>query len=108
MAEMRREAFGPRQNTSLHIGARVGNPKVLLLMLKNGGAPHIDVRNVDGETPLFYAVNEQSKMNTQTLIDMRANLAAVDIFGSTVLDMAKKRGLSEFVDFLEASGAASG
>lgn len=99
------KGFGPRQNTPLHIAARTGNPQVLLVMLKNGGAPYVDVKNADGETPLMYAVGEQSVPNTQSLVEAKANVNAVDAYGATALDLARKRGLKDFEMFLEAWGA---
>ncbi|CAL1167510.1 unnamed protein product, partial [Cladocopium goreaui] len=98
--------FGVRKICSLHVAARTGNTAIMNMLLSS--APQVDLRNKDGETPLFGAVTEGHVGTTQALVEARADVNARDHEGRTVLQIAETRGYQDFVEFLTSCGAKAG
>eukprot|EP00928_Gymnodinium_smaydae_P098209 TRINITY_DN9085_c0_g1_i1.p1 TRINITY_DN9085_c0_g1~~TRINITY_DN9085_c0_g1_i1.p1 ORF type:complete len:215 (+),score=46.65 TRINITY_DN9085_c0_g1_i1:168-812(+) len=98
------KGYGGRKITAMHVASRIGDPAILAMLLKRGGAP-LEVKNRYGETPLFSAVIEGNALSTELLVEAKADVNARDDEGKTPLMIVKERGKQGFVDYLVANGA---
>eukprot|EP00434_Breviolum_minutum_P015875 symbB.v1.2.013989.t1/scaffold1008.1/size148887/1 len=101
--------FGVRKICSFHVAARTGNTPIMNMLLSSKVAADplrgVDLRNKDGETPLFGAVTEGHVGTTQALVEAKADVNCRDDQGRNVLQIARARGYQDFVEFLLSYGA---
>ena len=81
--------------TDLHIASLQDDVEVVNTLLECG--MDVDLRNVDGLTPLMCAVSEEV---AAMLVSKGASCEAKCLNGNTVLHIASERGLAEVVKFL--------
>ncbi|XP_076044975.1 uncharacterized protein LOC143027554 isoform X2 [Oratosquilla oratoria] len=84
--------------TLLHLSAQLGYPNMLHRILSLKVSP--DVRNNQGETPLFMAIRSNQLACVQQLLNAGTRLSIVDNRGGTALHMAAKNGNVTVIDML--------
>ncbi len=67
----------------------------------------IDVRNIDGQTPLMAAAEYGRKEIVHFLLDKGADILASDDYGRNAIDIARKHGKQEIIELLERRGATA-
>ncbi|KAG0722111.1 Ankyrin-1 [Chionoecetes opilio] len=84
--------------TLLHLAAQRGYPNMMHRLLSLKVSP--DVRNNQGETPLFVAIRNNQLACVQQLINAGTRLSLVDNRGGSALHMAAKNGNVTVIDML--------
>ncbi|XP_045107330.1 uncharacterized protein LOC123502158 isoform X2 [Portunus trituberculatus] len=84
--------------TLLHLAAQQGYPNMMHRLLSLKVSP--DVRNNQGETPLFVAIRNNQLACVQQLINAGTRLNLVDNRGGSALHMAAKNGNVTVIDML--------
>lgn len=54
-------------------GAKTGNKKILKKLVDNGRIPDVDIKNANGQTPLFFACYEAHDDCVKYLLEKGAN-----------------------------------
>ena len=93
---------GNQSNTPLHFAA-CNNPKDCELLI-NAGA-NMDLKNVDGDTPLHLSVRAGRLSTCRVLVDAGANVELTNNDGDTPLHLAVKYRSNSFVACLVHNGA---
>ena len=89
--------------TGLIWASRAGNVKIAELLLQCGAK--IDVKDVNGRTPLHHAVGHRKHDFIQFVAEKGARLNLVDVYGCTALDLATILQDPELIGVLESLGA---
>ncbi|XP_047483695.1 uncharacterized protein LOC125035380 isoform X1 [Penaeus chinensis] len=84
--------------TLLHLAAQNGYPNMMHRLLSLKLSP--DVKNNQGETPLFVAIRSNQLACVQQLINAGTRLSIVDNRGGSALHMAAKKGNVTVIDML--------
>ena len=85
--------------TLIHIAAKAENLDGIDYLLKKG--LKIEERNYKEQTPLHYAAYWGKLNGVKYLVEKGADINAGDRLGNRALDIAKKRGYSEVIGYLE-------
>ena len=91
----------PQRETPLHKAASDnGNKEIVKLLLEKGA--DVNAKNMYGETPLHKAASDNGNKEIVTLLlEKGANVYAKDTYNQTPLDIAKDKGHTKIVAFLE-------
>ncbi|MGI9393769.1 MAG: ankyrin repeat domain-containing protein [Boseongicola sp.] len=92
--------------TALHIAARRGHLDVAELLLRQGANPN-ETGGEFGFVPLHEAAEKGSVEIGQLLVDHGADVNARDDYFEPPISFAARRGRSEFVELMRASGATA-
>lgn len=97
----------PFNQSTLHMGAEAGNPRILTSLLQAGGQAFIDSIAYDGRTPLGRAVKEGDPEAVRILLAHGADPNIRDIEDATnpPLSDAVEGGFEDIVSMLLAAGA---
>lgn len=87
----------------IHLAAREGQNEIISFILDNTPIP-VDVKMIDGWTPLHYAVNNGYLTTAELLISKGANINAADRFKRTALHWAVRYNFFEIVEYLLEQG----
>ena len=74
--------------TALHLACDIGNPRVVQVLI-DGGA-EINVRDVEGATPLFRAVASKNLIVTRLLLQRGASTRISRVDGKSIFDIAEE------------------
>lgn len=77
---------GPTADHPVHVAAQAGHQRIVRLLLHRGADPN--ARNVQRKTPAHLCVLHRRHQLIEILIGHGADLAAVDGFNNTPLDLA--------------------
>lgn len=84
--------------TALHIGAKNGHQKIVVMLLEKGG--DIDDTDALGQSALHMAAAGGHQAVVQLLIDRNAGVDLKDALGRTSLHLAAEKGHTQTVQFL--------
>lgn len=73
-------------NTALHIAALSNNSEMVLFLIKNGAT--IDLKNSEGKTPLYVAIDNSAISAAETLVLRGADIFSCDAEGVPCIDKA--------------------
>ncbi len=76
-----------------------GHSQMVRLLVKNGHAD-INLSDLEGRTPIFYAVDQNKVDTLRTLISLGADINAQDINGTTPLMLAAAKGRQDCFNLL--------
>lgn len=82
-----------------HVAARVGNVKILGLLLEHGAAVNVTEKDL-GWTPMFYAASEGNIECVRILVKAGCDLDVVDENGSTAMYFAASQGHLDCLEIL--------
>ena len=101
-----REGFESRSNavTPLFVALKEGNNEAVALLLEDGANPN-ETPFADGLMPLHVAAGMGSLENAQALLDMDANVNAIQSAGASALNIAVSVGNVEMAELLLKKGA---
>ena len=85
--------------SALSSAAAEGNTDIIRALVQNGKA-NINLPDLNGRTPLMYAIEQNQPEAVRTLISLKANLNAQDNDGATALMRAAAKGDSNTVALL--------
>ena len=93
-----------RDATLVHYAAAYGSTEMLNYVLTK--SPELNLVDVDGDTPLLYAVQMNKPENVKALLGTKqVNMNVKNKLGLTALGWAKKSGFTNIADLLTGSGA---
>ncbi len=98
----------PEGKTSLHLHAIAKRPDYILNILENYKTPHIDARDIYGNTPLHEACYFGCFESVCILLDFGANINAVNKNGLTPVDKAFNGKQEAILELLLEYGGVSG
>ncbi|RYE05819.1 MAG: ankyrin repeat domain-containing protein [Rickettsiaceae bacterium] len=83
----------------LHLAAQQGGDQIIKELVSKHQAD-INIRNLNGETPLHIAAKTDKASTIETLIELKADIEAQDIDGNTPLMMATRAGHQKSIHVL--------
>ncbi len=86
-------------NTPMHAAAEIGDDGCIDLLCRAGA--DLNIRNLEGRTPLHSAVLKRHTYSVATLISYGAHKTIRDKYAKTAIDYAKARDYQEIVTLLE-------
>ncbi len=86
-------------NTPMHIAAQIGDDDCINLLYQAGA--NLNIRNIEGRTPLHNAVLKRHPYAVATLISCGAHTTIRDKYAKTAIDYAKARDYQEIITLLE-------
>ena len=89
-------------NTALHYAAEWGLTDAISALVRKGA--NMEIRNANGETPIFSAVKNNDPSVIKMLVDLGANIQVRDNLGSTPLHIAVRWGSAKSAKELMALG----
>ncbi len=86
-------------NTPMHAAAEIGDDGCIELLYQAGA--NLNIRNIEGRTPLHNAVLKRHPYAVATLISYGAHTTIRDKYAKTAIDYAKARDYQEIITLLE-------